>query len=327
MGRKRTKDLHLPRWVQRKGRKYWFVKDNRWIDLGENYGDALVAYASLVGKMRRSDKFGDVAKAFLIDRSTGEDALSENTLELYANNSKRVIPVFGDMRLQDITQHMVFSYVKTAKGPAMANRDRTFMSAVYTYAANTFYSGPDPTKEIHYRRKEKPGERYITDDEILRMVDVAKPNVAAAIWLLYLVGCRIRDALAIRVSDVTDTSLTYGNTKGKRGVTLEMTPALRSAVDDCLAVGRQINREFVIEKVATNKRPAGPYTYSGFRTQWINALKKAGIEEWATLHDVRRKAGSDVDSDARATELLDHKDSKVTKRVYRAKPKRIKPTE
>lgn len=38
-----------------------------------------------------------------------------------------------------------------------------------------------------------------------------------------------------------------------------------------------------------------------------------------TFHDMRTKAASDAVSDAAATELLYHKDPKITKHVYRRK--------
>ncbi|MEF2156445.1 tyrosine-type recombinase/integrase [Luteimonas sp. FXH3W] len=323
MGRKRTTNIHLPRNMQRKGNTYYFVKDNVWINLGHDYPGALIAYSGLVGERKGVKTFADVAHEMLETRTAD---LAPATLALYAYNAKRVLPVFGHMKLEEIKQSHVYRYVHTRDGNAMSNRDRTFMSAVFTYARNAGrFDGTDPTKGLQYRRKESPVERYLGDDELRMVLAAAKPHIAAAIVVLYLIGCRIRDGLDIRVEHVGDDVLTYWNRKAKKWMDVEITPALRQAIDNVLALGRQVGREFLIERLATNSRRAGPYTYAGFRTQWMNALAAAGIES-ATLHDIRRKAGSDVETDDLAMQLLGHTSTKVTRRHYRAKKTPIKPT-
>lgn len=323
MGRKRTRDLHLPRWMQKRGRTYYFVKDNVWTNLGHEYPGALIAYSGLVGERRNGRTFADVAHEMLEARA-GE--LAANTLELYAFNAKRVLPVFGHMKPDEIRQSHIYKYVHGTANNAMSNRDRTFMSAVFTYARNSgAFDGTDPTKGLGYRRTEKPADRYITDDELKAVMDAARPDIAAAIPVLYLLGCRIRDGLAIRMDAVKDSQVTYWNSKKKEWVTVEVSPALQAAIERLLSFGRQSGREYLIEKPATRSRNAGQYSYGGFRRQWLNAVAKSGIDA-ATLHDIRRKAGSDVDSDERAMELLGHTSTKVTRRHYRARKKPIKPT-
>ena len=48
---------------------------------------------------------------------------------------------------------------------------------------------------------------------------------------------------------------------------------------------------------------------------------KAGVERF-TFHDLRAKAGSESDN---PTELLAHDDPRTTNRVYRRKPRRVRP--
>jgi integrase len=54
-------------------------------------------------------------------------------------------------------------------------------------------------------------------------------------------------------------------------------------------------------------------------------LKETAVTERFTEHDLRAKVGSDAESLERARQLLAHADSKITQRVYRRKPERIKP--
>jgi len=56
------------------------------------------------------------------------------------------------------------------------------------------------------------------------------------------------------------------------------------------------------------------------------ALEKTDLTERFTEHDMRAKVGSDAESLERANQLLTHSDMRLTKRIYRRKPERIKPT-
>jgi integrase len=54
-------------------------------------------------------------------------------------------------------------------------------------------------------------------------------------------------------------------------------------------------------------------------------LKDTKIKERFTEHDLRAKCASDAESPGRAQQLLGHADSKITERVYRRKPKIVRP--
>lgn len=70
-------------------------------------------------------------------------------------------------------------------------------------------------------------------------------------------------------------------------------------------------------------------TAKRFNDMWQNfmnrVLKDTRVTERFTEHDLRAKVGSDAESLERARQLLAHADSRMTERVYRRKPERIKP--
>jgi len=70
-------------------------------------------------------------------------------------------------------------------------------------------------------------------------------------------------------------------------------------------------------------------TAKRFNDMWQNfmnrVLKDTRVTERFTEHDLRAKVGSDAESLERACQLLAHADSRMTERVYRRKPERIKP--
>ena len=75
-----------------------------------------------------------------------------------------------------------------------------------------------------------------------------------------------------------------------------------------------------------------PYTGDarGWSSMWqrfmARLLKETAIKERFTEHDLRAKVASDAESLERARQLLAHADSRITQRVYRRRPDRIKPT-
>lgn len=65
----------------------------------------------------------------------------------------------------------------------------------------------------------------------------------------------------------------------------------------------------------------------GWSSMWQRFMARVLKETVVTEHDLRRaKVASDAESLERARQLLAHADSKITQRVYRRKPERIKPT-
>jgi integrase len=64
---------------------------------------------------------------------------------------------------------------------------------------------------------------------------------------------------------------------------------------------------------------------SGLRSLWRVTGARTGLVD-VRLHDLRGKAGSDMETYAEAQQLRGHSDSKVTRRHYRRKVVRSKPT-
>jgi integrase len=54
-------------------------------------------------------------------------------------------------------------------------------------------------------------------------------------------------------------------------------------------------------------------------------LDETKVKERFTEHDIRAKAASDAETLEHAQKLLAHADSKITDRVYRRKPEKVRP--
>lgn len=327
MGRPRSKDRHLPANMQRQHGAYYFVKAGKWLRLSKDYGPALVKYAELVGKPVKVTTVADAVWHYIESSSA---RLAASTLAGYRNSAANVCAVFGKMALADVQAHDVYRYL-TTKGTVQANRDRALLSASYSEARRIGVfprAADDPTKGLEFRNPEKPRDRYVTDEELDRIIAVASPKLGCIARFIELTGMRQGDALRVKLEDLDDEGFTYWNSKSKKWQGLEWSPALTACVEDAKTLWRRFGRVWLFEsrpKGKNAKRGVGPYTPSGLRALWRVARAKAGLKD-VRLHDLRGKAGSDKATDAEAQELLGHSDPKVTKRHYRRKVNRAKPT-
>lgn len=326
MGRQRKHDTHLPRRMMRRSGSYYFITpDGKWLRLGRDYGQALIQYAALVGERPQASTVRDLLAEYLEACATTK---APATLEGYRRSAANLAPVFGDVAIADLTPADVHRYVVTL-GNVQANRDRALLSAAYTHARRTGAlprGADDPTKGLHHRNREKPRQRYVTDDEQGRLLAAASPKLGVIQRFLYLTGMRQSDALRVRLTDIDGEGIHY--TAGKTGArrTVTWTPDLQACVDDAGKLWRRAGRVWLFESTPRGrhaKRGAGPYTPSGLRALWRVAREKAGLPD-VRLHDLRRKAASDVD-EGHAQALLAHADPKTTRRHYRAKSERVKP--
>jgi integrase len=309
--------------------RYYFVKAGKWHGLSKEYGPALVEYAALVGSSPQVQTVKDAIWHYIEHKKA---KLAPATVESYRRSALNLVPRLGKIALADMTPAIVYQYVSHG-GNVQANRDKALLSAAFTHARNMgAFAGVDPTKGLHYRNEEKPRQRYVTDAELTKLIDHAPPKLACIARFIELTGMRQGDALRVRLSDLDAEGIHY--TQGKTGKRLVVlwSPELEAVVADARKQWRRFGREYLFEsrpqKASDDgKRPArppGPYTPSGLRAMWRRVRVKAGLLD-TRLHDLRRKAGSDVATLGEAQGLLGHADGKVTGRHYRAKPERVKP--
>lgn len=325
--RPRKREKHLPANMHFKHGAYYFVKSQKWHPLGKEYGPALVKYSELVGVPVEVRTVRDALLTYLEYAKTRTEPIAPTTLVGYTASMANLCAVFGKMRLGDVDQPMVYRYL-TDSGTVQANRDKALLSAAFSHARNLgALTGPDPTKRLQFRNPEQPRERYVTDAELLKLEGKASPKVRTIAQFLALTGMRQSDALRVRIADMDDEGIHYRQGKtGKRLVVL-WSEDLREVVEQARTLWRRFGREWLFESRPRGKhagKPIGPYTPSGLRALWRPVRAKAGLSD-VRLHDLRAKAGSDVETQGEAQGLLGHADGKTTARHYRRKPARVKP--
>jgi integrase len=266
-------------------------------------GDLLDAF--LAGLQGRVDK-GDLAASTAVD---------------YTRCVISLRPIWGAVRIEDVDVPALYRW-RDARGEdarVRANRERTVLFEAFKPAVRTGLIKDNPVRFLEPFR-EKPRERYVTDDEFMAVYVVAPPVVQAAMLLSAVTGLRQGDILRLRRSDFTESGLSVRT--GKTGKVLEFgwSEGLRRAV--LVAVGA---RDF-IPLVLLSTQTGEAYTSDGFRTLWHKAMKAArearpSMPRW-TFHDLRAKAGSE----SRDWRLLGHMDQRTFERVYNRLPRRVIPT-
>lgn len=303
---------------------YYFVRGNKWLRLSNEYGAALMKYAELVGAPATVETVKDAVWHYIEHRS---GKLAPATMAAYRYSATNLCGRLGPIALADVTPAMVYAYLSNG-GNVQANRDKALLSAAFTHARNLgAFTGVDPTKGLQHRNPETARQRYVTDGELAIILNAAGPKLRCIIRFAYLTGMRQGDVLRVRLADLDDEGIhfTAGKTKGRQVVV--WSDELREVVADANALWTRSSREYLFESRPKGKharRGPGPYTTSGLRALWRTVRAKAKVPD-VRLHDLRRKAGSDVETQGDAQRLLGHADGKVTMKHYRAKPERSKP--
>lgn len=316
----------LPKRLHYKHDAYYYVSRVsgavRWLRLSADYGEALRKWAELEGgKPRVTWTVADAITEYL---AASKGRLKPATLAGYRENMKRLIAVFGKMRIEDVTRAHVYSYV-VKRGNVAGNRERALLSAAYSHLTLAgIFKGENPAAGLRFRNPEKPRRRYVTDDELAALLAAAKPRMRALIQFAYATGMRQADILALRLTAATDAGIAYTDSKTGEPHLVAWTDELRAIWK--AAAGGRIGAQPVFLSSARAEGQGGPQgdTSSGFRASWRHVRARTKLPD-VRFHDLRRKAGSDAAGIEHAQELLGHADPKITRKHYRAKLEAVRP--
>lgn len=245
-----------------------------------------------------------------------------------------VLPKLGKLRLEDVGTATLGRVAKSLSDrPALRNKTLRVMSSLFTWAAKNGHCAkgynPASASEID-RVAEEARSRFLTADEMIRLGAVlaevhsaglpvsagdddaprrtaADPHAAAAVKLLLLTGCRLREILHLRWNDIDEERglLNLPEAKrGKRSVILNA-PALQ------ILASLPRTGEFVI----ASSDPTRPR--ADVKRVWDRIRAAAGLEG-VRIHDLRHTAGAVAASSGLGLQitgaLLGHKSTQATAR-------------
>ena len=200
--------------------------------------------------------------------------------------ARQLVPAFGPTPLNRITRHRVLQWFDaySEAAPGGANHALSLLSQILNFAVARGHIDDNPARGVK-RNRRNPLTRFLSIDEVRRLdraLDQHVRNRPAArqqadiIRLLLLTGCRMREILTLRWSEVKGDTLALGDSKtGPRNVLLN-------------AQARQIFER--------QPRGASPFVFPSPRHPerprtacprlWDTVRGQVGIED-VRLHDLR----------------------------------------
>jgi integrase len=254
-------------------------------------------------------------------RHRGE--ITETTEKDYRKHAAKLRAVFGHIALGDIDVPMLVRWrdVRGQQSQVQFNRERTVLLEVFRTAVERGMVANNPVSMLG-RMKERPRDRYATDDDVAEVLKRAGREVQAATLLAMATGLRQGDILTLKRADFGPNGLSVSPSKmrsrTRKGLHFPWSAGMRAACE--LAHGKLAS----IGGYWLCNQSGKPYTSDGFRSLWHKALsaavEEAGIERF-TFNDLRAKAGTEAED----WRILGHLDQRTFSRVYDRKPTVVKP--
>lgn len=330
MGRRRTRDRHLPACMYLRRGAYYFQNPQTrvWEPLGKDLGEALAEYGRKVGGAWSGRALGDVMDRYRVQVLPLK---GKTTRDLEGPRLARLKAVFGAMLPDSVTVPQLYRYAdarvdKHGKAvPSAAQHELALLRHVFRKAIRWGVATINPVaameKEPRSRRM-----RYVTEEEYAAVWELATERMRVAMDLALLTGLRRADLLALQRSQLTDDGIVVETAKTGAALLIEWTAELREVVDRAKRLKPQVPGTHLLRT-----RSGQPYSAAGFSANWKRTVAKAlalgKIEVPLTFHDLRRKSASDSVSLEEAQARLGHAAGATTRRFYmaRVRPVRVRP--
>lgn len=320
MGRVRTTNRHWPPRFRFKSGRYWYIErgTQKWIAIdADNEYDAIEKWRTMEARYRRAEA-GTIGAA--IDRYLDEilPTLRPETQRQYKRLAIYLRELFGHLALTDLRPGHIATLMDKTKAKVSANRLRSVLSTIYSYAIRWDMCEVNPAREIR-RHTERPRRRYVEDWEYEAVRAMASPLIQCAMDFAYLTGMRQGDLLRVRMGDIKDGALRIEDQKtGMRGQ-YEITPALAAVIARARSIRDPISSLYLFCTARGQ-----PYTSDGFRAIWGKLIRRAiargAIKECFTWHDLRAKHATDGAAKGLNVQItLGHSSPSTTARYIRSR--------
>lgn len=321
VGRRRTKNLHLPSGLTLKRGRYYVGRNQQFA--GTDYPTALrtLAEHKAMKAGERPGTFGEMAKEY---KKRVFPTKAVRTQDDNATELAMLLKVFKDALLAKIRPEHVGGYIASRyqqprKGQkplavpklatTRANREVALFSAIWNWGRGIGMTDlPNPCDGVK-RNTEKGRDRYVTDEEFEAVYEAACEPLRDALSLHLLTGQRVADVLRMRLTDVRDGCLELR--QGKTGKPLRLMLEGELAVVVERIQGRKFKATVTSMALVRNEQGQA-MGYNALANRHEKAREKAGVN--FQLRDLRAKAATDLEDLALAQKLLGHSSRSMTER-------------
>lgn len=219
-------------------------------------------------------------------------------------------------RLQKRNTLMTDGSGKRSKKSLSSNtviRYKVVLSSIFKFAIRKDYLIENPVSGIDIQASPNIINRYLTEDELTRLISACKRSSWNKLYLLVLMaittGMRKSELLGLRWSDI-DFKKNLAKLDDTKNGEPRLNPIPAPAMSELLN-HREIGNGLIFNSPA---KPDKPFDYT---KRWKAALKDAGIEKFR-FHDLRHTAASYLVMGGAtlydAAQILGHKSTETTKR-------------
>lgn len=319
MGRPRTTNKHLPKYVTIIHGSYWYRAPGAKPVRVCRTGEEMALYRFIAENAAPIANIDVKTVADALDRYEREVLPSKapRTQRDYIRHLRVLRKVFGHMAPNDVAPRDIGRFLDVSRGKIQRNRQIAVLSAVYSKMVGRWYcADKNPCQHVE-RNESKKRRRYVTDAEYAAVYALAPPRVQIMMELALRTYQRQGDLLSLKWSQVDDEGVTFQ--QGKTGKRLKVKRAGAVKLNAVLARAQKMLPHLPREYVVRN-RHGKPYTGEGFRACWQRVMRKAvstgAIKERFTFHDLRAKAISDTKDIQKAFEGAGHTSMAMTRGVY-----------
>jgi integrase len=271
--------------------------------------------AEVRAEKRKGFTVADLAARYLEDHATIKKkprSIKEDMRLL----EKIILPALGKRKVKDITRTDVARFHHSLREtPTQANRALALLSKMFNLAEKWGFrpDNSNPCRHVE-KYKEKPRERFLTDDELARLGRVLSecdehPSAITCIRLLLFTGCRRGEILGLRWENVFLEEGFFVLEDSKTGK--RMVPINQPTREVLETAVRRDDNPFV----CWGEKPGQALV--GITKIWDRIRKRAGIED-VRLHDLRHSYASEAAGAGLGLNLigalLGHTQAQTTKR-------------
>ncbi len=322
MGRRRTKDRHLPHRVYHQHNAYFFVDHmGAWHRMGSSIAEMYQSYAEFLEE-RPVRTMGDLFDRYMVEVAPKK---APRTQKDNAYEMKYLRTALAKMDPRQFRPKHGYAYYNTRKEKSLrrAVNEMALLSHVFTKAVEWGIVDENPCKQIR-KEKPKPRRRYVSETEYQAAYKVMPEMAQCAMDLAVLTALRPGDVLGLERSNLIDEGILVHTAKTSKDLIIEWSPELRRVVKRALNLQPHFRQSLICN------RQGKAYTVDGFNSNWHKRIRAAiadddnALEEPFQFRDLRAKSASDDSAEA-ASRRLGHANPAITERVYRRKPEMVKP--
>jgi integrase len=229
------------------------------------------------------------------------------TRELYAMHGRYLAAgSLGDRPIRTIGKADVRTFLaelSATRGAATVDAVKRLLHRTLEVALEEDRIARNPAHGVRVEKAARREPRFLSEAEVRAIAEEVPPRFRALVWTLALAGLRIGEASALRVKNVTDTSIRVveassevaghkitGPTKTGQSRTVDIPVELRRMLSDHLTT---YGNRFAPESYVFTGPDGAQVRQNAFRKRVFQpAAERAGITPMPTVHDLRHTAAS-----------------------------------